>query len=130
VKHVAVDLRDAAAVRKALAGADTVFHAASRVQTQRHGADEVIAVNVGGTRNVLAACRQEGVPRLVYVSSASVVYDGKDLENGDETLPYPTSFHAPYAETEGDRLSEVLKAQRRRRRVHLLGAAARRVRPR
>ena len=110
VNHVAVDLRDAAAVKKAIAGADTVFHAASRVQTQRHGADEVIAVNVGGTRNVLAACKAEKVPRLVYVSSASVVYDGKDLENGDETLPYPTSFHAPYAETKAQAEREVLKA--------------------
>jgi nucleoside-diphosphate-sugar epimerase len=110
VTNVAVDLRDAAAVQKAIAGADTVFHAASRVQTQRHGADEVIAVNVGGTRNVLAACRNEKVPRLVYVSSASVVYDGKDLENGDETLPYPTSFHAPYAETKATAEREVLKA--------------------
>ena len=108
VSHVAVDLRDAEAVEKTLAGADTVFHAASLVQTQRHGADEVFAVNVGGTRNVLRACRAARVPRLVYVSSASVVYDGRDVENGDETLPYPSSFHAPYAETKATAEREVL----------------------
>ncbi len=108
VKPVAVDLRDRAAVRGAIEGASTVFHAASRVQTQRHGSDEVFAVNVGGTENVLAACREANVPKLVYVSSASVVYDGKDLENGDERLPYPPSFHAPYAETKAIAEKKVL----------------------
>lgn len=99
VTSVRADLRDAAAVERAVSGAEVVFHAASRVQTFRTGADEVRAVNVGGTENLMAACRAKGTKRFVYVSSASVVYAGKDVENGDESMPYPTSFHAPYAET-------------------------------
>jgi sterol-4alpha-carboxylate 3-dehydrogenase (decarboxylating) len=110
VEQVVGDLRDPAAVRDALRGADVVFHVASRVQTRGHGAGEVFAINVEGTRNILGACRDEGVGRLVYVSSASVVYDGRDIEHGDESLPYPSSFHAPYAETKAIAEREVLAA--------------------
>ena len=104
------DLRDKAALDSAVEGADVVYHVASRVQTRHTGADEVFAINVGGTRNLLAACRDKGVKKLVYVSSASVVYDGKDVENGDERLPYPSSFHAPYAKTKAQAEEEVLAA--------------------
>jgi nucleoside-diphosphate-sugar epimerase len=104
------DLRDKAALLSAVEGADVVYHVASRVQTRHTGADEVFAINVGGTRNLLAACREKGIKKLVYVSSASVVYDGKDVEKGDERLPYPSSFHAPYAKTKAQAEEEVLAA--------------------
>jgi nucleoside-diphosphate-sugar epimerase len=104
------DLRDKQALLEAVAGADVVYHVASRVQTRHTGADEVHAINVGGTQNLLAACRDKGVGRFVYVSSASVVYDGTDVEKGDERLPYPSSFHAPYAQTKAVAEKEVLDA--------------------
>ena len=46
-------------------------------------------VNVNGTRNVITACREGHVPRLVYTSSASVVFDGTDQRNWDERSPIP-----------------------------------------
>ena len=45
-------------------------------------------VNVLGTQNVIDACVIQEVPRLVYTSSASVIFEGKDLVNVDETTPY------------------------------------------
>jgi len=48
------------------------------------------AVNVEGTRNVITACQESGVKGLVYTSSASVVYNGGDLINANETTPYAT----------------------------------------
>lgn len=110
VQSVTADLRDADALLKAAQGVDVVFHVASRIQTRKTGAQEVHDVNVGGTRNLMAACRAHGVARFVYVSSASVVYGGADLENGDESLPYPTHFHAPYAETKAQAEREILEA--------------------
>lgn len=104
------DLRDAAALRRVTEGVDAVFHVASRVQTRQTGADEVRDVNVGGTEKLLDACRAHEVARFVYVSSASVVYGGRDIENGDETLPYPAHFHAPYAETKAIAERLVLEA--------------------
>lgn len=107
---IKADVRDADAMKRACEGVDVVFHAASRIQTRTTGAKEVEDVNVGGTRNLMVACRANAVARLVYVSSASVVYDGRDLEDGDESLPYPARFHAPYAETKARAEREVLEA--------------------
>ncbi len=39
------------------------------------------------------------MPRLVYVSSASAVYEGRDIEDGDESLPYSSISQAPYADS-------------------------------
>ncbi len=110
IRSVAADLRDADALASACEGADVVFHVASRVQTRKTGAEEVFDVNVGGTRKLLSACRAREVSRFVYVSSASVVYGGEDVAGGDETLPYPARFHAPYAEAKARAEEEVLRA--------------------
>lgn len=92
-----VDITDAAAVCDALEGAECVFHNASLVHTKHNRAELVQRVNLDGTRHVLEACRAHGVPKLVYVSSGSVVYDGQDIEDGDESLPYAETNQAPYA---------------------------------
>src|SRR5207248_402451 len=56
-------------------------------------------VNVAGTENVLAASRTHGIRRLVFTSSPSVVFDGRDQEGIDESAPYPARFEAPYPQT-------------------------------
>ena len=110
VQFVSADICDARAVQDAIAGHDSVFHSASLVHTKHNRLETVRAVNIDGTRNVLRACQQSSVPRLVYVSSASVVYDGHDIQNGDESLPSATNFPAPYAETKRIAEEEVLTA--------------------
>jgi nucleoside-diphosphate-sugar epimerase len=93
------DITDRAAARALVQGVDVVFHAASLVQTARAGADRVWAVNLGGTEALLAAAREAGVRRFVFVSSASVVYQGADILGGDEELPYAAASQAPYADS-------------------------------
>lgn len=110
VRFLSGDICDPRLVDDACAGAGAVFHNASLVHTKHSRVEQVRAVNIDGTRNVLAACRRAAVPRLVYVSSASVVYEGRDIENGDESLPYARSFPAPYAETKRIAEEEVLRA--------------------
>ncbi|XP_006462721.1 hypothetical protein AGABI2DRAFT_193828 [Agaricus bisporus var. bisporus H97] len=46
-------------------------------------------VNVEGTKSVIAAAVSTGVRKLVFTSSAGVVFNGADLINVDERLPYP-----------------------------------------
>ena len=44
-----------------------------------------------GTKNVINACVEMKVKRLIYTSSPSVVFDGvHGIINGDESLPYPS----------------------------------------
>lgn len=92
-----VDITDPKAVREALAGATSVFHNASLVHTKQNKADFVWKVNYDGALNVLDACKDHGIGKYVYVSSGSVVYEGENIVNGDESLPYAESNQAPYA---------------------------------
>jgi len=89
------DLHDAAALRRGCDGVGTVFHVAGRVGVWGP-AQDFFRVNVEGTRNVIAACRAERVPRLVYTSSPSVVYNGGDLAGIDESAPLCTAAPCAY----------------------------------
>ncbi len=99
VRFLRLDVRDAGAVRAACAGVDTVVHNASLVHTAQNQQHAIWAVNFDGTRHVIDACRQQGVARLLYISSASAVYEGRDIHHGDETLPYSRISQAPYADS-------------------------------
>ena len=99
VDYRRVDITDKAAVSEACRGVDTIIHNASIVHTKQNKQDVVWAVNLGGTENMLEAAKHNGVPRFIYISSGSVVYEGKDIENGDESLPYSSVSQAPYADS-------------------------------
>lgn len=94
-----VDLTTYDGVEHACCDVETVVHCASLVQTRNNARDAMWATNFGGTQNVIEACRAQEVARLIYVSSASVVYDGSDVEDGDESLPYATSAPSVYVES-------------------------------
>lgn len=70
-----------------LQDSDIVFHHASPPAAAN---DESLfnKVNVLGTQSLIEACIESGVKRLVLTSSASVVYNGSDIKNGTEDLPY------------------------------------------
>jgi sterol-4alpha-carboxylate 3-dehydrogenase (decarboxylating) len=99
VEYRRVDITDEQAVIEACRGVDTIIHNASIVHTKQNKQDVVWAVNLGGTENMLAGARAHGVKRFVYISSGSVVYEGRDIENGDESLPYASISQAPYADS-------------------------------
>jgi nucleoside-diphosphate-sugar epimerase len=92
------DVRDAAALAAAARDCDAVFHTAAKPPPWGPRADYE-AVNVGGTRNVVAACRAASVPVLVHTSTPSVVAVDRDIEGGDESLPLATRFLAEYPRT-------------------------------
>ncbi len=95
---VAVDLRDTEAVIAACAGVEAVFHIGALSAPWGKRAD-FYAINVGGTEAVLAGCREHGVRRLLYVSSPSVVFDGRDQHAAREDVPYPRRFTSIYSLT-------------------------------
>jgi nucleoside-diphosphate-sugar epimerase len=103
------DLRDAAAVRRACAGMDVVFHAASLTGVWGP-LPEYQTINVDGTKNVLDACRANEVPKLVYTSSPSVVFGRGDLCGVDESQPYPHRYLAAYPKTKAQAECLVLAA--------------------
>lgn len=54
-------------------------------------------INVNGIKNVIEACKQNGVYRLIYTSSYNVIFGGDPIEGGDETMDYyPLNRHSDY----------------------------------
>jgi nucleoside-diphosphate-sugar epimerase len=109
VDQTQADITDTAAVERATAGCDVVFHVAARAGIGGRWRD-FHRVNVVGTQTVLNACRRLGVTRLVYTSSPSVVFPGHDMEGVDESVNYPAHFHAPYPATKAQAERMVLAA--------------------
>ncbi len=62
-------LEDIQALVGAFEGIDTVIHTAALIDIRRGNMKTMHEVNVLGTENVITACRQAGVKRLVYISS-------------------------------------------------------------
>ncbi|ERN03599.1 hypothetical protein AMTR_s00042p00178940 [Amborella trichopoda] len=64
-----------------------------------------------GTKNVIDACVECKVKRLIYTSSPSVVFDGiHGIHNGDESLPYPDQHNDNYSATKAEGEALVLNA--------------------
>jgi nucleoside-diphosphate-sugar epimerase len=95
---IIADLRDRAAVMNACAGVDAVYHVGALSAPWGRRAD-FVTINVGGTAAVLEGCRRHAVRRLIYVSSPSVVFDGRDHRDLTEAAPYPRRFASVYSLT-------------------------------
>ncbi len=97
--YISADIRDEDTMAKAMDGVHTIFHCASVVHTKRNRERDVWSINLDGSRNILSKAQSAGVSKLVYISTASAVYEGRDIENGDETMPYSRVSQAPYADS-------------------------------
>lgn len=109
VRFVAASLDDPAAVAAACAGMETVFHVAAKVGIWGRY-DDFHRANILGTRAVLEGCQRHGVRRLVYTSTPSVVYNGRDLAGADESLPLTQDCPSAYPLTKAIAEREVLAA--------------------
>jgi len=109
VTMVQGDLADASAVRRAVEGCDVVFHVAAKAGIWGSYAD-YHRPNVEGTRNILDACREHGIRRLVFTSSPSVVFNGADIAGVDESALYPTHYESFYSATKAEAERLVLAA--------------------
>ncbi|MFO0945456.1 MAG: NAD-dependent epimerase/dehydratase family protein [Planctomycetota bacterium] len=103
------DITDADAVRDAARGCDVVFHVAAKPGVWGPYID-YFRTNVLGTQNVIDACRRLGIRKLVHTSSPSVVFDGRDMEGVNESVPYPEHFEAAYPKTKAIAERAVLDA--------------------
>jgi nucleoside-diphosphate-sugar epimerase len=103
------DISDPIAVSRAAAGCDIVFHVAAKAGIGGRYRDYHRA-NVVGTANVLTTCRHHGISRLLYTSSPSVVFHGRDMAGVDETAPYPSHHEAAYLQTKALAERMILRA--------------------
>ncbi len=73
VEHRVGDVRDVASLKNAIQGCDTVFHTAALVTFEKSKAELQYEVNVIGTRNVVGACLECNVEKLVHTSSIAAI---------------------------------------------------------
>jgi dihydroflavonol-4-reductase len=82
------DVTDRRAVRRAIKGADRVFHVAGRTSLRAADREAVFATNLRGARVVFEAALEEGVKRLVHTSTAGAIGVAKAKGVADETTSF------------------------------------------
>jgi nucleoside-diphosphate-sugar epimerase len=109
VRFLRASLDDSTAVTAACENVETIFHVAAKVGVWGRY-DDFFRINVLGTRALLDGARRHGVRNFVHTSTPSVVYNGRDLANADESLPLTTACPSPYPLTKAIAEREVLAA--------------------
>ncbi|MGA1848498.1 MAG: NAD-dependent epimerase/dehydratase family protein, partial [Thermoplasmatota archaeon] len=103
------NIQDKGDVLRAMEGMEAVVHTAAKVGYWGTY-DEFHVANVKGTANIIDGCRKKGVSNLVFTSSPSVIFNGRDMEGDDESVPYPEKYDSHYSETKAEAERMVLKA--------------------
>ncbi|WGD37685.1 GDP-mannose 4,6-dehydratase [Lysinibacter sp. HNR] len=98
IKIVSGDIRDAEQIREATKNTDTVFHLAALIGIPYSYAapHTYVTTNVEGTRNVVAACQQNGVRRVVHTSTSEVYGTALSVPISEE---HPLQPQSPYSAT-------------------------------
>jgi nucleoside-diphosphate-sugar epimerase len=109
IEVVRGDIRDAQAVRAACEQVEIVFHTAAVAGIWGLW-EHYYSINTLGTQHIIAACREQGVKRLVFSSSPSVTFDGADQCGIAESAPYPTRWLCHYPHTKALAEQAVLAA--------------------
>ena len=96
VRFIEGDIRDRAAVDRAVAGCQAIFHEAALGSVPRSVKEPMLShdVNVNGTLAVLEAAKAAGVKRVIFAASSSAYGDQPDSPKHERMLPRPVS---PYA---------------------------------
>lgn len=128
LEWMAGDLQDEDRIAEVTRDMDAVLHVGGMVG-QYGSRDEYLRINVGGAHNIIAACRKNGIPSLVFTSTPSVIADGTPHFNVDESAPYSTRFESPYSESKALAEQAVIAANGRELRTvcirpHMIWGAA------
>ncbi len=90
------DISQPRGIMEVAKGVDIVFHVAALAGIWGPWKNYYVT-NVVGTKNVIENCRAGKVAMLVYTSTPSVVFNGKDIQGGDERLDYAEKSLCHYA---------------------------------
>jgi dihydroflavonol-4-reductase len=108
VEVIEGDVLDTLSLERACEGVSAVVHAAAMVSFDKRDRDQVMNINARGTANVVDACLEMGVPRLVQVSSIAAVGRAKAGKIIDEETPWnPKQARSTYAKSKRQAEMEV-----------------------
>eukprot|EP01084_Bolivina_argentea_P037270 68923_1 len=114
------DLSSVEAMTNAMKSCDVCFHCAAPVEFWGN-LDKYLRITRDGTGNVIKACKDSGIPKLIYLSSIVVLMSQAfSMNNLDETMDYRDDLYGTYqickkeaeilalAANEDDKLSVVI----------------------
>ncbi len=108
------DVTDPESLDKAFTGVDVVYHLAGIVTIMPGQGELLERVNVGGMRNVIAACRSQNIRRLVYASSVHAIAEPPHGTPIDESYPFePERVLGEYARSKAKATLVLLEEVRR-----------------
>ncbi|MFC1598350.1 SDR family oxidoreductase, partial [Patescibacteria group bacterium] len=111
VEIVEGDILDLDSLKKAFTGADTVYHLAAIISINPGARKLLRRINVEGTENVIKACLEAGVKRLVYTSSIHALTPPPRGEVITEKIRFePDKLHSYYERTKAEASLKVLEA--------------------
>ncbi|WP_028865524.1 2-alkyl-3-oxoalkanoate reductase [Psychromonas aquimarina] len=109
VRLIQGDIADKQTLLKAMQSCDLVFHVASKAGVWG-SKDSYFQPNVHGTENIIEACRELNISRLVYTSTPSVTFCGQDEDGINESQPYAQRYLNFYGLSKAAAEQSVLQA--------------------
>ncbi len=92
------DILDVTSLHHSLEGVDTVIHAAAQVSFWKKQHQHMTQINVEGTANIVNACLEQGIKKLIHVSSIAALGKKSDQSLIDENTPWvPSKSHSKYS---------------------------------
>lgn len=115
IHYYSGDVREPETLRPLFEGCEDmetiVIHTAGIIDISNHVSPELYDVNVNGTKNILALCREYLVKRLVYVSSVHAIPEQKRGNVTGEIRDFsPDAVVGGYAKTKAEATREVRRA--------------------
>jgi dihydroflavonol-4-reductase len=87
IETVAGDILDSDSLNQVFRGASVVYHLAVHISISRRDDEQAARINIEGTRNVISACREAGVEKLIHFSSIHALSREPRDEVIDEDRP-------------------------------------------
>lgn len=81
------DLKDPISLLRCTQGCRRVYHVAADYRLWAKNPQDIYDNNVGGTRNLLSACCEAGVEKVIYTSTVGAIGMNKDGLPADESTP-------------------------------------------
>lgn len=113
IEHVQGDISAPESIAAALKGIEAVFHLAGLVSYRRCDYDLLYKTNVLGTRNVMKACLDAGIERVIHMGSIAGMGVPKVGSLGTEDLEYNLKGHGlHYCDTKYEAEQDVMRFAR------------------
>lgn len=110
-EFIAGDITDRAVVERAMAGCDALVHTAAATPMQIESVDQLFAVNVGGTRNVVDTALAGGIEHIVCLSSITAIFNRDGSKVTPEAEPVPSRMPYGQSKVEAEHYLRELQAR-------------------